>query len=622
MAEEFKEEQPNDTIFQDAVEALRRGDKPRAKDLITRLLKTNQNNPTYWIWLSAAVDNTKERIYCLQTALKLDPENGTAKRGLILLGALAPDETIQPFPMNRPRAWEDKLLLANEKPKEKGFRVIAKSPIVRLIGMMVIGVGLVSVLIFGFVLPNQNRVAPTTTNTPGPSPTFTATPTLFGATAEPTRVFIGPTPLWMLVPQTYTPTAVYVNTPRVPEAKDQYRLAQDAYKKGDWDGYIASMQTILVYEPNAADVHYLIGEAYRFKGDTANALASYKDAEDIDPNFSAPYLGEARVRLLRDPGYNAEKLLDKAIDLDPDYGEAYLERAKYLILRKKAEAAIVDLNRAEALMPNSPDVYLTFANAYLALGEDASALESAEKAYSMDITALPVYEMLGRLYLENGQYQRSVETLEVYLVYEPEDAAALARLGQAYYEIGEYESAVKALDRATTINRTGLRKYLLYRGLAHLELGDDIEQAVEDLEAGKDADDESYNANLALLRGYFAAEKYGSAFLQVEALKSLAETDEETAIMLYWRGLVQEKREEPKDAIKAWKELLKMDAKVMTADMRKEAQAHLDKLVPATATATMWTSTPAPKKSATPTPQKSVTKTAAPAKTPTRTATP
>ena len=94
-------------------------------------LKTDQNNPTYWVWLSAAVDNTKERIYCLQTALKLDPENGTAKRGLILLGALAPDETVQPFPMNRPRAWEEKLLLANEKPKERGFRAVMKSPVTR-----------------------------------------------------------------------------------------------------------------------------------------------------------------------------------------------------------------------------------------------------------------------------------------------------------------------------------------------------------------------------------------------------------------------------------------------------------------------------------------------------------
>ena len=56
LKERFDEpnnEQNNDTIFQDAVNALRRGDKPRAKELLTLLLKTDQNNPTYWIWLSA-----------------------------------------------------------------------------------------------------------------------------------------------------------------------------------------------------------------------------------------------------------------------------------------------------------------------------------------------------------------------------------------------------------------------------------------------------------------------------------------------------------------------------------------------------------------------------------------
>jgi tetratricopeptide (TPR) repeat protein len=608
MAEEYKDEQPNDTIFQDAVDALRRADKPRAKELLTLLLKTNQNNPTYWIWLSAAVDNSKERIYCLQAALKLDPENGTAKRGLILLGALAPDETIQPFPMNRPRAWEDKLLLANEKPKERGLRVIAKSPLVRLIGVMVIGAALVSVLVFGFVLPNQTRVIPTQTNTPGPSPTFTTTPTIFGATAEPTRVFIGPTPLWMLLAETYTPTPIYVNTPRSPQSRDQYRLAEQAYENGDWDSYISNMELILVLEPDSADIHYLIGEAYRFKGETSNALAEYKEAQNIAPNFSAPYLGEARVRLMADPGYNAQKLLDEAIDLDPNYGEAYLDRARFLISRKKAEAAIVDLNRAAALMPNSPDVYLAYASAYLALDENQSALEAAEKAYSLDITALPVYEMLGRLYLENGQYQRAVESLEVYVVYDQENALVLARLGQGYYEIGEYESAVSALDRATTINRTGLRRFLLYRGLAHLELGN-IDQAVEDLEDGRDADDESFDANLALLRGYFAAEKYGSAYLQVEALDSLAETDEETALTLYWRGLVQEKRDELEDAIDSWAALLEMDEDVMTAEMREEAEAHYVKLVPPTATATLWTLTPSR------TPTKTPTRT--PARTPT-----
>ena len=70
-----------DTMFQEAVDALREGDKAKAQDLLTKLLKTDQDNPQYWIWLSAAVEANKERIYCLQTALQLDPENATAKRG-------------------------------------------------------------------------------------------------------------------------------------------------------------------------------------------------------------------------------------------------------------------------------------------------------------------------------------------------------------------------------------------------------------------------------------------------------------------------------------------------------------------------------------------------------------
>jgi tetratricopeptide (TPR) repeat protein len=283
----------DNTLFQGALEALRRGDKPRAKELLTLLLKGDQNNVTYWIWLSAAVENTKERIYCLQTAFKLDPENGTAKRGLILLGALAPDETIQPFQMNRPRAWEERLLLANEKPKEKGLKALAKNPVMRLVGVVMIGAALFSTVVFGFVLPRETTIIPTQTNTPGPSPTFTTTPTVFGATAAPTKSFVGPTPLWMLLAETYTPTAVYVNTPRAAQSVDQYRSAKAAYANGDWDAYIASMELIIPLEPGSADIYYLIGDAYRFKGDSKNALKAYNDALEIDQN-ACPFTGQSK----------------------------------------------------------------------------------------------------------------------------------------------------------------------------------------------------------------------------------------------------------------------------------------------------------------------------------------
>src|SRR5271157_4168318 len=138
MAEEASQDTGQDTMFQDAVSALRAGDKARAKDVLTRLLKADQNNVTYWVWMSAAMETNKERVYCLQTALKLDPENASAKRGLTLLGAIPPDENVQPFPLNRPRPWEEKLLLAHEQPQSKGTSPVLRLAIVVFAGVVVV----------------------------------------------------------------------------------------------------------------------------------------------------------------------------------------------------------------------------------------------------------------------------------------------------------------------------------------------------------------------------------------------------------------------------------------------------------------------------------------------------
>src|SRR5512145_1131412 len=158
----------NDEVFQEAIEAVRAGNKSRARELLTGLLKTDQNKATYWVWMSTTVDSAKERIYCLQTAYKLDPQNAAAQRGLILHGALPPDETVQPFPVNRPRAWEEKLLLAHEKPKLKGWAAIRASPVARFGGLVALSAVLIGVVVYGFVVPRLNQVGPPT-NTPGPS---------------------------------------------------------------------------------------------------------------------------------------------------------------------------------------------------------------------------------------------------------------------------------------------------------------------------------------------------------------------------------------------------------------------------------------------------------------------
>jgi tetratricopeptide (TPR) repeat protein len=199
--------------------------------------------------------------------------------------------------------------------------------------------------------------------------------------------------------------------------------------------------------------------------------------------------------------------------------------------------------------------------------------------------------------------------------YETEDSHAFALLGQSYYELNDYENAIANLNKAFRLNPTGLRRYSLYRGLSYLALGN-ADDAVPDLERAYEVDETSFEVNLALVRAYYLQEKFGSAFQKVEACKSLAKTAEETALVHYWKALVQEKRDEAKDAIKEWQALLAMDPEVMTEAMRTEADQHLRTIVTATNTpkAASKTATPAVTSSRTPAPSK--TRTPTPTKTP------
>ena len=55
--------------------ALEQGDRFQARDLLAELLKEDPGNIEYWLLLSTVVGSNKERIYCLNKVLEIDPDN-------------------------------------------------------------------------------------------------------------------------------------------------------------------------------------------------------------------------------------------------------------------------------------------------------------------------------------------------------------------------------------------------------------------------------------------------------------------------------------------------------------------------------------------------------------------
>lgn len=81
-------------------EALRAGDRERARGLLMRAVRSDPRSEQAWLYLAGALTDPAQRRDCLERVLQLNPANAAARRGLEALGAAlaAPARTPAPRP--------------------------------------------------------------------------------------------------------------------------------------------------------------------------------------------------------------------------------------------------------------------------------------------------------------------------------------------------------------------------------------------------------------------------------------------------------------------------------------------------------------------------------------------
>lgn len=572
-----------ETTYQEALSAIRKGEKDRARDLFTRLIKIDPAQSQYWLWMSAVVDTQKERVFCLKETLKRDPQNSTARRGLILHGELPPDPNLA-VPANlQQRNWEAGFfddLSQLSKPKTP-FGI----PI-----WVFVGVAVILVLVVGILTVNANRI-----EIPGfvtwiqrytPAPTSANAPLVL-STATPVPLVIRTNTLAPVGLITATPTALYVNTPH--PRTESYRSAIAAYQKGDLSATVNFLLQVLKEDPKP-DIYTLLGDAYRLQNKLKDASQSYDLAIQQDPRFAPAYLGRARLRQVSAPDQTqaVRADLEKAISLDSNFAEAYLDLAAIKIKAKEANSALSDLNTAQQLDPDSPQPYFYRAQAYLALGQPDKAVSEARQASQMDPSSLPAYRLLAETERASGDLGGSIKPLETYTQYAKDDADALAWLGQAYAATGDTSGGQRLLDQAVTLNGQSLEARLA-RGYFYIDTANPG-KAQDDLRQAYLLKQDSFMVSLGLGRVALLNKDGSEAWRSLSAALTQAKTDAEKGQVYFWRAQALELNKLYSQAIADWNELLRLNTGGIIATLRPTAQARYQVLL---LTATPATGTPA-----------------------------
>ncbi len=71
-----------DQTVNDAIAAIRSGDKERGRSLLAQVLRLNPYNEQAWLWMAAVVETPERQRECLERALTINPQNEIARRGL------------------------------------------------------------------------------------------------------------------------------------------------------------------------------------------------------------------------------------------------------------------------------------------------------------------------------------------------------------------------------------------------------------------------------------------------------------------------------------------------------------------------------------------------------------
>ena len=233
--------------------------------------------------------------------------------------------------------------------------------------------------------------------------------------------------------------------------------------------------------PNSGAIRGQLAMTYDVNGFPDAALATYKQAEKLDPGtFAWPYF-QAMLLAKRNEPENAIAAMQRAISLDPKYVPAWLLKGTWFIdLGRLGDAknayeeaarlgagspAIAGTARVLLLEPLSdamqhPHLYRMLGTAYRALGrtDDAriafargrrdEALRWRDPIQSQKVDYIGGFG--GRLIhaenaLKAGAYDDALALLETLREIRPDDPALLSHLSLAYLRTGDPEKALRTI---------------------------------------------------------------------------------------------------------------------------------------------------------------------------------
>ena len=204
--------------------------------------------------------------------------------------------------------------------------------------------------------------------------------------------------------------------------------------------------------PENAYTYYNKGETYLENKEYHKAVAAYKNAIALSPDYTAAWY-ELGVALRRTKEFGeAAETLRQAIKLKPRSPKAWYELGVAYRQKGEYDRAVAALQKAIELKPLSAKSHCELGRAFVLKKDNNRAIENFRKAIEM----MPEYEAawykLGQTYDRTKEYGEAVTAFEKALALAPADESAWNSLGITLNKMNNYDRSIQAFKRAVGLN--------------------------------------------------------------------------------------------------------------------------------------------------------------------------
>ncbi len=195
-----------------------------------------------------------------------------------------------------------------------------------------------------------------------------------------------------------------------------------------------------------------LGNALRAQGKLDEAVASYRQALTLKPDFA-----EALVELaatLHQQGKPAEAVESyrSALALQPDLVVAHYNLANALNELGQLDEAVASYRKSAELQPNLVAAHYSAANVLRVMGRSEEAIASYRTAICLKPDFAEAYCNLGLVFQVQHQLDRAVDSYRHAISIKPDFAEPHNNLGVVLNELGLFDAAVASYRRALELN--------------------------------------------------------------------------------------------------------------------------------------------------------------------------